>query len=218
MAEQLEPSMIAYYRKQHPDTTVVAYINTTAELKTVCDVCVTSSSALKIVNNIDNQKILFIPDRNLGSWIKEQCPDKEIDLMHGGCPTHARLTKEDVKRAKDAHREALLLVHPECQPEVYHQADYIGSTTGIMDFAKKSSSREFIIGTENSIVQHLQMECPDKRFYELSKECVCRNMKLTTLADVYNIVKYGEGEIIEMEEEVRLLAKKPIDEMLRLGG
>lgn len=218
MAEQIEPEMIEYYKKSHPNTTVVAYINTTAALKTVCDVCVTSASALKIVKQIKNPDILFIPDINLGTWIKEQCPDKNIDLMHGGCPTHARLTKEDVAAAKKRHPDALLLVHPECQPQVYHQADYIGSTTGIMQYAKESTAREFIIGTENSIVQHLQMDCPDKRFYELSKECVCRNMKLTTLADVYNIVRYGEGEVIEMEESMRLLAKKPIDAMLQLGG
>ena len=119
---------------------------------------------------------------------------------------------------KQKHPEALLLVHPESRPEVVELADYVGSTTGIMNFAKESSAKEFIIGTENSIVQHLQMECPEKRFYELSKDCVCRNMKLTTLADVYNMVKYGEAEEILMEEETRLAAKKCIDKMLELGG
>ena len=217
MAEQLTPSEIQAYKEQHPDTAIVAYINTTAALKTVCDVCVTSASALNIVRNIDNPKILFIPDRNLGTWIKEQCPDKQIDLMNGCCPIHAQLTKEDVLCAREQHPEALLLVHPECQPEVFHEADYIGSTTGIMQYAKESSAKEFIIGTENSIVQHLQMDCPDKRFYVLSKHAICRNMKLTTLADVYNIVRYGKGETIRLPEDLRLAAKKPIDEMLRLG-
>lgn len=218
MAEQIDKELIEYYKEKNPDVTVVAYINTTADLKTVCDVCVTSASALKIVRNIKNDKLLFIPDRNLGTWIKNQCPEKTIELMQGGCPTHALISAENVKRMKEKHPEALLLVHPECKYEVVELADYVGSTTGIMDYAKKSDAKEFIIGTENSIVQHLQMECMDKRFYELSKECVCRNMKLTTLADVYNIVKYDEGEEIIIDEAERLAAKKCIDKMLELGG
>lgn len=218
MAEQIDKELIEAYKEKYPGVPVVAYINTTAELKTVCDVCVTSASALKIVKNMDAEKILFIPDRNLGGWIKENCPEKQIDLMNGGCPTHARMSRTDVERAKAAHPMAKLLVHPESRKEVVDQADYAGSTTGIMKYARESEAKEFIIGTENSIVQHLQMECPDKRFYELSKECVCRNMKLTTLADVYNMVKYGEAEEIIMDEETRLAAKKPIDKMLQLGG
>ena len=218
MARQIDKEQIEYYKKKNPGVPVVAYINTTAELKTVCDVCVTSASALKIVKNMPEKKILFIPDVNLGTWIKEQCPEKEIDLIQGGCPSHAVFSIESVKRAKAAHPDALLLVHPESKYEVVSEADYVGSTTGIMNFAKESDQKEFIIGTENSIVQHLQMECPEKRFYELSKECVCRNMKLTTLADVYNIVKYGEGEQIELTADERLAAKKSIDAMLTLGG
>ena len=218
MAEQIDKELIEAYKEKYPGVPVVAYINTTAELKTVCDVCVTSASALKIVKNMDAEKILFIPDRNLGGWIKENCPEKQIDLMNGGCPTHARMSISDVERAKAAHPGAKLLVHPESRKEVVDQADYAGSTTGIMKYARESEAKEFIIGTENSIVSHLQMECPDKRFYELSQECVCRNMKLTTLADVYNMVKYGEAEEIIMDEETRLAAKKPIDKMLQLGG
>ena len=218
MAEQIDRELIEAYKKKNPDTTVVAYINTTADLKTVCDVCVTSASALKIVNNIENDKILFIPDRNLGGWIKEKCPDKNIELMQGGCPSHALLRKEDVERMKAKYPDARVLVHPESRKEVVDLADYVGSTTGIMKYAKESEGREFIIGTENSIVSHLQMECPDKRFYELSKDCVCRNMKLTTLADVYNFVKYGEAEEITMDEETRVKALRPINRMLELGG
>ncbi len=218
MAEQIDKEIVLAYKKMHPGVTVVAYINTTADLKTVCDVCVTSASALKIVKNIENDRILFIPDRNLGGWVKENCPEKQIDLMQGCCPTHALLSKGAVERVKTLHPEAKLLVHPESPKEVVDLADYAGSTTGIMKYAKESHAREFIIGTENSIVQHLQMECPEKRFYELSKECVCRNMKLTTLADVYNMVRYGEGEEILMDEETRLAAKRPIDRMLTLGG
>ena len=218
MAEQMDVELISGVKKMYPDYTVVAYINTTSELKTICDVCVTSSSAVQIVKNIENKNILFIPDCNLGKWVADQVPEKNIKLLQGGCPTHARMSKRDVEKARKAHPDALLLVHPECLPEVSELADYRGSTTGIMDYAKKSDAKEFIIGTENSIVQHLQFACQDKEFYPLSRDCVCHNMKLTTLGDVYQCVKGTGGEEIKLDEEVRIKAKRCIDSMLELGN
>lgn len=218
MAEQMDVELISGVKKMYPDYTVVAYINTTSELKTICDVCVTSSSAVQIVKNIENKNILFIPDCNLGKWVADQVPEKNIKLLQGGCPTHVRMSKRDVEKARKAHPDALLLVHPECLPEVSELADYRGSTTGIMDYAKKSDAKEFIIGTENSIVQHLQFACPDKQFYPLSRDCVCHNMKLTTLGDVYQCVKGTGGEEIKLDEEVRIKAKRCIDTMLELGN
>ena len=218
MAEQMDVELISGVKKMYPDYTVVAYINTTSELKTICDVCVTSSSAVQIVKNIENKNILFSPDCNLGKWVADQVPEKNIKLLHGGCPTHVRMSKRDVEKARKAHPDALLLVHPECLPEVSELADYRGSTTGIMDYAKKSDAKEFIIGTENSIVQHLQFACPDKQFYPLSRDCVCHNMKLTTLGDVYQCVKGTGGEEIKLDEEVRIKAKRCIDTMLELGN
>lgn len=217
MADQLDKDIILQLKEKYPGYSVVAYINTTSEIKTVCDVCVTSSSAVEIVKNIDNDKILFIPDCNLGDWVAKQVPEKEFKFVRGGCPTHLRMTVKDVEKAKKAHPDALLLVHPECHPSVTTLSDYAGSTTGILNYAKKSDKKEFIIGTENSIVQHLQYECPDKKFYALSKDCVCHNMKLITLADVYNCVRGVAGEEIKMSEKTRLDAKRSIDEMLRLG-
>lgn len=217
MAEMMDKELIEQVKEQYPDYTVVAYINTTSELKTVCDVCVTSSSALKICKSLDTDKILFIPDKNLGSYIAKQLPEKEIKLLSGGCPTHARMGISDVKKAKAAHPEALFLVHPECVPEVVAEADYVGSTTGIMNYAKESDAKEFIIGTESSIVSHLQLACPDKMFYPLSKDLVCHNMKLTTIVDVLNSVKGIGGEEIELDEDVRLGAKRCIDKMIELG-
>ena len=155
MAEQLDVEMLTQLRQMYPDHKVVAYINTTAALKTLSDVCVTSSSAVKIIKKLDADKILFIPDCNLGDFVKKQVPEKEIQLIHGGCPTHAKLTAADVRAAKKLHPNALLLVHPECRPEIVELADFTGSTTEIMAYAAKSDAREFIIGTENSIVQHL---------------------------------------------------------------
>ena len=218
MAEQMDRELILQFRREHPDHKVVAYINTTAELKTVCDICVTSSSAVKIVSALPDKKLLFIPDCNLGNWVKQQVPDKEIILMQGGCPTHARITAKEAEAAKAAHPEALLLVHPECRPEVTALADYAGSTTGIMSYAEKSDAKAFIIGTETSIVQHLQFACPDKRFYPLSKDCVCHNMRLTTLADVYDCVCGRGGAEIEMDAELIAQARRSIDRMLEYGG
>ncbi len=221
MAEQMDRDLISQIREMEPDRTVVAYINTTASLKTVCDVCVTSSSALRIVRALDAEKILFIPDCNLGSWVKAQCPEKDIKLLNGGCSTHAALTVAEVKKAKAELPDALFLVHPECVPEVTALADYAGSTSGIMDFAKKSDAKEFIIGTETSIAEHLQYDCPDKRFYPVTKNIVCRNMKLTTLPDVYNTLTgmdSGDAFEILMDDELIASARRCIDEMIRLGG
>lgn len=217
MAEQLDVEMLSQLKERYPDHTVVAYINTTAALKTLCDVCVTSSSAPRIIKKLPSDKILFIPDKNLGSFIAAQCPEKEIVTVHGCCPTHAKFTAKDVERAKAAHPNALLLVHPECVAEVVELADYVGSTTEIMAFAKKSDKNEFIIGTENSIVQHLGIDCPDKRFYPLSKDFICHNMQLTKISSVLHCLN-GGGEEITMDEQTRLLAKKSIDKMLELGG
>ena len=217
MAEQFKKEDISELKKQYPDSKVVAYINTTAELKTVCDVCVTSASALKICEKINEKNIIFIPDINLGSYVAKNLPDKNIIMKQGGCPYHAAVTAEETVAAKEKHPKALLLVHPECKPEVSNLADFVGSTTAIVDFAKKSDKKEFIIGTENSIVQYLQYECPDKLFYPLSRGLICRDMKLTTLPDVFNCINGISGEEIILLEETRVAAKGSIDEMLRLG-
>ena len=186
-------------------------------LKTECDVCVTSSSAVNICRALDADKILFIPDPNLGSYVAAQLPEKQFAFYHGGCPRHMVVSAADVARARAAEPAAELLVHPECRAEVVAQADYVGSTTGIMAYAKQSAAREFIIGTENSIVQHLGISHPEKLFYALSKDCVCHNMKVTTIADVLHCLEGTDGEEILLEESVRLRAKKSIDEMIRLG-
>ena len=218
MAEQLSVEELKELKKQYPDYTVVAYINTTSELKTLCDVCVTSASAVSIVKKLENDKILFIPDCNLGAWVAEQIPEKTFKFIKGGCPTHLRMGKADVAKAKKAHPDALLLVHPECRQEVVELADYVGSTTGIMEYAKKSPNKEFIIGTENSIVEHLQFACPDKQFYPLSVMLTCMNMKITTLMDIYNCLKGTGGEVIELPENVMEGAGRCIHRMVELGG
>jgi quinolinate synthase len=216
MAEQISVDLLRSLKEKYPDHTVVSYINTTTQLKTLTDVCVTSSSAVKIVKNVQNDKILFIPDCNLGSWVQKQIPDKQFQFVPGGCPTHLLITPKNVEQARQKHPNALVLVHPECAEKVVELADYVGSTTQIMDFAKQSQATEFIIGTENSIVQHLQIDCPEKRFYALSKNCVCHNMKMTTLGDVYECVRGIGGEEITLDVDTLRNARRSIDEMLWL--
>ncbi len=218
MAEQMSKDFIESVKRDHPGYAVVAYINTTAALKTVCDVCVTSSSAVQIVKNIDNKNIIFIPDCNLGAYVAAQCPDKNIKLLQGGCPIHASIPAEEAEAMKAAHPEAKLLVHPECLHVISKMADYVGSTAGILDYARKSDAKEFIIGTEISIAEQLQYEFPDKRFYPMSAKLICPDMKATTLVDVYNAVRGMGGEEIELEADVIKAARGCIDEMIRLGG
>ena len=217
MADQMDKALIQAVKQQYPDYAVVAYINTTAELKTICDVCVTSSSGVSIVDKIPNDNILFLPDSNLGAYIADQLPHKNIKLLQGCCPIHAVVDTDDVKKAKAAYPNALLLIHPECVPDVVKLADFVGSTSAIMDYAIKSENKEFIIGTEMSIVENLQYTCPDKRFYCLSHKLLCPNMKVTTLADVLNCVKGVGGEEILLDEETLIAAKKPIDKMIELN-
>lgn len=217
MADMMDKAMINRVKAEYPDYTVVAYINTTAELKTVCDVCVTSSSAVNIVKNIDNKNILFIPDTNLGTYVKKMLPEKNIKLLEGCCPVHAAITADEARRSKELHPNAKLLVHPECTPEVAALADFVGSTADIMNYAKQSECGEFIIGTEISIAEHLQYECPDKRFYYMSGRLMCRNMRLTTLVDVLNCIEGVGGEEIVLDSNTVASAKKCIDEMIRLN-
>lgn len=220
MAEQFTGAEILKIKEKEPDRAVVAYINTTAELKTHCDVCVTSSSAVEIVRKMDADKILFIPDCNLGAFVKKQVPEKDIMLINGGCPIHSQITADELSAARAEHPNALVLVHPECKPKITDNADYIGSTADIMRYAKASEKKEFIIGTEISIAELLQYECPEKSFYPLSKRLICPDMKLTTLADVkktlLGIDNGGAFEIVMSETEMSF-ARCCIDEMLRLG-
>lgn len=218
MAEQLSVAELKALKEQHPKATVVAYVNTTAELKALSDVCVTSSSALQIVKQIPSDEILFIPDCNLGAFVQASTPEKQFHFIDGGCPVHRMVSEADVLAAKAAHPGALLLVHPECKPEVCKHADYVGSTSGIMQFARTSTADTFIIGTEISIAELLQYELPERQFYPLKKELICENMKATTLMDVYHCLNGTCGEEIILPEETLLAARGCIDRMIALGG
>ncbi len=218
MAEQISPERVRKFKSENPDVAVVAYINTTAALKAECDVCVTSSSAVKIVKALPQKDVLFIPDKNLGSYVKKQIPEKNIILWDGFCPVHNKLTKEDIIALKNEHPDAKFAVHPESPEEVLEYADMIGATSEIIKYAK-STSGKVIIGTERGVVDYLsQKEENGERFIQLSKEkLVCSDMKITTLEDVYECLIGKKGESIKISEDLRLNALKSIDKMLELG-
>lgn len=218
MAECLEAERVAKFKEENPDVCICAYINTTAALKAHCDVCVTSSTAVKIVKALPNKDILFIPDSNLGTYVKEQVPEKNIILWKGCCPVHGQMTPEDILKAKKEHPGALVAMHPECPPEVCAESDLLGSTAAILDFCKETD-KDVIIATEKGVCDWLNIHYPEKRFYQAAPEkLICHDMKKTDLQTVYDALAGKTGEEIIMDEELRLKAKRPIDAMLSYGG
>ncbi len=217
MADNLTKEDVLKAKKLHPGYAVACYINTTAEVKTVCDVCVTSSSAVKILANYDSDSFIFVPDKNLGSYVQAKLPNKNFVFVEGCCPIHNALTKEIALSAKQAHPDALFLVHPECRPEIVEIADYIGSTTGIMDFARKSGATKFLIATENEIASHLGDEMPEKEFISPSPLLYCPNMKRTSIEDVFAAVSGNGGLEIDLDGDTIRKAVNCINEMIKFG-
>ena len=185
MADMAEVEDVEEMIKKYPDAFKVCYINSSYEVKALCDASVTSSSALKIMKNIPNKQILFLPDQNLGGYISEFFPEKEFILWRGFCPTHHRITAEDIIKAKEEHPNVKVLSHPECSKEVRDLSDYIGSTSGIINYATECEDKEFIIATEEGVLHQLKKKNPDKKFY-FPEMMVCPNMKKTGLQDVYD--------------------------------
>ena len=218
MAEQIAPERVRAFREENPDVCVCAYINTTTALKAECDVCVTSSTAVKIVKALPAERILFIPDQNLGGYVRQFVPEKEIILWDGCCPTHHSVSVGDVEAARAAHPGAKIAVHPECRKEVVELCDFIGSTSEIISYAK-SVDGDVIIATERGVCDKLRRDYPERGFYQLAPhKLVCPNMKMTTLQNVYDALLGNFGDVIEIEEELRLKAKRSIDNMLKYGG
>ena len=218
MAEQILPERVRKFKEENPEIEVVAYINTTAALKAECDVCVTSSSAIKIVDKIEADDILFIPDQHLGSFVKEKLPHKNIILWDGYCPVHAQLTAEDVLECKKEHPDAVFAVHPESPAEVVALADMVGATSEIINYAKAQKGK-VIIGTERGVVDYLALhEENGERFIQLAPEKLCcEDMKKISLEDVYKAIIGEGGEKIELPENLRKKALVSINRMLELG-
>ena len=217
MAHMVAEGRIAQMREKYDDLAVVCYINSTAALKCESDVCVTSSNAVKIVRELPNRNIFFIPDRNLGRYVAEQVPEKNIVLNDGCCPIHAELSAQQVKALRAEHPDALVLTHPECGDEVLAVSDMVGSTAEIIAYAAKSDAKEFIIGTEEGVAYQLQRDNPAKRFYFPETLPCCKDMKLNTLENILRVLESGEGEVT-VSEEIRQKALLPLDKMLELGG
>ena len=215
MAHMAQVEKIKKMREDYEDLAVVCYINSTAELKSHSDVCVTSSNAVNIVRNLPNQNIFFIPDVNLGRFVAEQVPEKNVILNDGYCPIHKEINAAGVQAQKDKYPEALVMAHPECEESVLKLADYIGSTADMIAFAKKSDCREFIVCTEEGVNYRLREDNPEKKFY-FGGEYLCRDMKLNTLEKVLHVLKTGENEMI-LTKEVCERAVKPLDRMLELA-
>lgn len=216
MAHMAAVDKINLVKAKYEDVAVVCYVNSTAELKAHSDVCVTSSNALKIVKALPNQRIYFIPDENLGRYIAEQVPEKEFIFNDGFCPIHAAITAEEVKKVKEKYPNAKVLVHPECKMDVLEEADYIGSTLGIINYATNSDEKEFIICTEKGVIYELMQKNPDKKFYMASESFNCNDMKKITLEKIVHVLETGDHEVM-MDEIMREKAKLPLTEMLNLA-
>lgn len=216
MADMAEVKDVEEMIKKYPDAFKVCYINSSYEVKALCDASVTSSSALKIIKNIPNKQILFLPDQNLGGYISEFFPEKEFILWRGFCPTHHRITAEDIIKAKEEHPNVKVLSHPECSKEVRDLSDYIGSTSGIINYATECEDKEFIIATEEGVLHQLKKKNPDKKFY-FPEVMVCPNMKKTSLQDVYDALD-GKKEEVILDEEIRKKALTSLENMHKLGN
>ena len=216
MAHMVAEGKIEQMRKEFDDLAVVCYINSTAEIKCKSDVCVTSSNAVKIVRSLPNKNIFFIPDRNLGRYVAEQVTEKNIIVNDGCCPIHAAITVEQLKKVKAEHPTAPVLIHPECEPELLRISDFIGSTAEIIDFAKKSSQKEFIICTEDGVDYKLVTDNPEKKFYYPNPHPCCEDMKLNTLQNILSVLEKEDKEVF-VDEAVAANAWKPLDRMLELG-
>lgn len=217
MAHMVDENRIRAVREQYgDDVAVVCYVNSTAELKALSDVCVTSSNALNIVKILPQKNVYFIPDENLGRYVASKVPEKNFIFNDGFCHVHTSITKENVLKAKETRPDALVLVHPECKSDVVELADYVGSTSGIIDYATKSEAGEFIICTEMGILYELKQKNPTKRFYSVGHRQYCPNMKRISLEKVLHVLQTGENEI-EIDEELRLRANEPLKQMLVLA-
>lgn len=216
MAHMADINRIEELRSKYPDLAVVCYINSTARLKTYADVCVTSSNAIKIVKALPNQHIFFIPDENLGRYVASQIPEKHIIFNDGFCHVHTEITAGDVESAKETHPQALFLVHPECRPEITALADFIGSTSEIIDYAAKSKAKDFIIGTETGVLYELRQKNPDKHFYSVRPVQCCTDMKKITLEQIVHVLETGK-HAVTVDEELRQASNVPLMKMLALA-
>lgn len=212
MADMVTPEGLVELKAQHPGVPVVTYVNSSAAVKAMSDICCTSANAVKVVNSLPDPEIIFVPDRNLGHYVS-RFSKKKFHFWNGYCPTHERLKPEVVLELRQKYPDAPFICHPECNPEVVKLADHVCSTTGMYDYCRKSSAKRFIIGTEAGILHRLRKENPDKEFFLASPALICPNMKLTSLEDILEALR-TMAPVVKVPEEVRLPAKRALDRML----
>ena len=216
MADMISYKQLKEFKAMHPDIPTVCYVNSTAEVKSECDMCCTSSNAVNIVKSMNEEKILFVPDTYLGKWVEKQLGNVEVITYPGFCPTHLQIRPKDIEEARKAHPNALVLAHPECHMSVSDMADYVGSTTGIMKFAKESDNKSFIIATEQGVVDRLKRDLSDKEIIPVKDNVVCPNMKMTSLEDILEVLETEKNEI-NVDADIAEKAVKCIDRMLEVS-
>lgn len=215
MAAMITPESLKLEKKKYPDAAVVCYVNTPASVKAESDICCTSANAIKVVNALPENEIIFVPDRNLALYVASHT-EKRIIPWNGYCPTHHLILAGDILLEKEEHPDALVLVHPECRQDVIALADQVLSTAGMLKYAKQSNSKEFIIGTELGLLHRLNKENPDKTFIPATSYAVCPNMKMNTLGSIIRALEKNE-HVIKVPEEIRIKAKLALDRMLDVG-
>ena len=213
LAEMIEPQDIIKLKKDHPDAWVVSYVNTTARIKALSDVCCTSANAITVVANVPVKKVIFVPDKNLGWWVQKNVPQKEIIIWPGYCFVHEYFSLKDLQEAKRVYPDAEVMAHPECVKEILEQSDYVLSTSGMLRRVKESKAKKFIIGTEEGLIYRLSKENPDKKFYSLGAAKVCTSMKMTILEDIYRALSENEYKI-ELSPEIINKAQAAIERMV----
>ncbi len=216
MADMINLHQMVDFKKAYPNLPVVCYINSTAEVKAECDICCTSSNALEIVKSLNSPKVLFVPDANLGKWVESRLDGVEVITYDGNCPVHNNICVEDIKNARLKYPDAKILIHPECKPEVSSLGDYIGSTSGIIDYVRNSGDKKFVIVTEKGVYDRLKRDYPDKEFILIKDNMLCESMKLTTLEEILYSLEYEVNEIT-LDENVRRLSAGCIERMLKVS-
>jgi quinolinate synthase len=216
MADMITYNQLLEFKAKNPNIPTVCYVNSTAEVKSQCDMCCTSSNAVNVVKSMGVDKILFLPDTYLGKWVEKQLGNIEVITYPGFCPTHLQIRPADIEKARKEHPEALVLAHPECHMSVSDMADYVGSTTGIMNFAKNSDNKSFIIATEQGVVDRLRRDYPEKEFMPVKNNIICPNMKMTSLEDILEVLEKETNEIF-VDKEIAQKAVTCIDKMLEVS-
>ena len=215
MADMINLAQVKEFKEKHPDIPLVCYVNSTAEVKAQCDICCTSANAVDVVKSLGEKRVLFAPNCYLGSWVQKNLPDVEIISYPGFCPTHLRIIPDEIVKMKIMYKDAKILVHPECHQEVVKLADFVGSTTQIMQYCESTNYMQYIIATEKGVVDRLKRDFPEKEFILASSKLVCHNMKWNTLEDILNSLLHNQFEVT-VEEETRQKALNSIQKMIEL--